>query len=91
MTRGVLFEESDAGLVVTRLIDAGFEASSRRERLAGEDDDEDHFWVVTTDAPTIVVELFVEQHDGWLEPDAPPLRSEPPVLPDAPRRRHGNV
>ena len=86
MTRGVFFEEAHALAALSRLRHDGFEASLRRERFAGEDDDEDHPWVVGTDAPDSVLELLVEEYDGWLEPDAPPPPSTPLVLPDAPRR-----
>ena len=51
---------------------------SARERFAGEDDDEDHPWTVLTDAPVVMVEVLVEEYDGWLD-DAPRTR--------APRRR----
>lgn len=46
------------------------------------------------DAPEFVLELLVEEHDGWLDHDSvdqqvrdlPPLRLPPLALPDAPRR-----
>ena len=88
--RAILFDPDDAEAVASRLRADGFEAAVVRERLAGEDDDEDHPWAVLSDAPELVVEVLVEEYDGWLdleqEPDAstpgpPPLR-----LPDAPRR-----
>ena len=84
--RGVFYDEEHARAVVARLVRDGFEASCRREAFAGEDDDEDHPWLVVTDAPTGMVELLVEQYDGWIEPDEPPRPSTPLVLPDAPRR-----
>ncbi len=84
--RGVFFEEDDARAVVARLVADGFEASCEREPFAGEDDDEDHPWVVSTDAPAVMLELLAEHHDGWLEPDEPPAPTAPLVLPDAPRR-----
>lgn len=84
--RAVFFDEDDARAAAARLTMDGFAAEVVRERLAGEDDDEDHPWAVLTDAPEVVVELLVEQYDGWLdvvEPEAPPL---PPLdLPSAPR------
>ena len=43
-----------------------------RERLAGEDDDEDHPWAVVTDAPAVVLELLVDQYDGWLDEEDDP-------------------
>ena len=62
--------------VVARLRAAGYDAQVERERLAGEDDDEDHPWAVLTDAPELELELLVEQYDGWL---------------DAPRSRRGRA
>jgi hypothetical protein len=63
----VFFERDDADAVAARLTADGFTAQVVRERLANEDDDEDHPWAVLTDAPEIVVELLVEAHDGWLD------------------------
>lgn len=85
----VFFDEDDARAAVARLRADGYEATLDRERLAGEDDDEGHPWAVVSDAPDFLVELLVDEHDGWLDredpvPDAPPL---PPLdLPAAPRR-----
>ncbi|KRF36728.1 hypothetical protein [Nocardioides sp. Soil805] len=87
--RAIFFEEEDARAVAARLGADGFEADVTRERLAGEDDDEGHPWAVVSDAPDFLVELLVDEHDGWLDredtvADAPPL---PPLdLPAAPRR-----
>ena len=86
--KGVFFEEADARGAAARLSRDGFEATCRREQLAGEDDDQDHPWVVLTDAPAVMLELLVEQYDGWLEPDPGPPPAAPLVLPAAPRRRH---
>ena len=59
--------------MVARLASAGYEAHVERERLAGEDDDEDHPWAVLTDAPELVLELLVDEYDGWLDvPEEPP-------------------
>jgi hypothetical protein len=85
--RGIFFDEDDARAVRARLTGDGYDASVARERLAGEDDDEDHPWAVVTDAPSIVLELLVDEYDGWLDEDdsAPPAL--PPLdLPTAPRR-----
>lgn len=88
--RAIFFDEDDARAVAARLVADGFEASVARERLAGEDDDEGHPWAVLSDAPEFMVELLVDEHDGWLdaedaaEPAGPPL---PPLdLPAAPKR-----
>jgi len=84
--RAIFFEEDDARQVVRRLVVNGFEASTERERLSGEDDDEGHPWAVVTDAPDFMVELMVDEFDGWLDtgPEAPSL--PPLVLPTAPKR-----
>jgi hypothetical protein len=89
--RGIFFDEDDARAVVARLRSDGFEADLARERLAGEDDDEDHPWAVTTDAPGIALELLVDEHDGWLDADDEARPTDVPALPplqlpDAPKR-----
>ena len=87
--RAVLFEEEHALAVAERLRAAGFEARVSRERYAGEDDDEDHPWAVTTDAPGLVVEPLVDEHDGWLDDGAGSGPADPPLdLPTGPRRLH---
>jgi hypothetical protein len=84
--RAVFFEEEAALAVASRLAADGFTAAVVRERLAGEDDDEDHPWAVLSDAPDFVLELLVERYDGWLDVPAPPPTA-PLDLPAAPRRR----
>ena len=94
--RAVLYEEDDARAVAARLLTQGFDASVSRERFAGEDDDEDHPWSVVTDAPAVVLEVLVEEYDGWLDAAGPAGgpgvdTAAPPVvppldLPQAPRR-----
>ncbi len=86
--RAIFFDDDDAQAVVRRLRADGFDARVERERLAGEDDDEDHPWAVVSDAPAFMLEILVDTYDGWLDEDpgeqAPPL---PPLhLPSAPRR-----
>ena len=94
--RGVFFTEDDARAVLVALLRGGWQAELVRERLAGEDDDEDHPWAVVSDAPEPVLDVLVDAHDGWLDtddgaddgpgatPHRPPL--PPLVLPKAPRR-----
>ena len=90
--RGIFFDEDHARAAVARLVADGYDARLERERLAGEDDDEDHPWAVLTDAPDIVLELLVDEYDGWL--DAAEDLDErnlgegqsPPDLPTGPRR-----
>ncbi len=89
--RGIFFDEGAARDVERQLVAEGFEVTLSRERFAGEDDDEDHPWAVATDAPAVVLELLVDQHDGWLDddPPSPALPATPPApLPEAPRRLH---
>ncbi|MBZ5735096.1 NUDIX domain-containing protein [Nocardioides sp. TRM66260-LWL] len=85
--RAVLFEDDDARGVAERLRADGYEALLERERLAGEDDDEDQPWAVVTDAPVLLLELLLDEVDGWLVDDAPAPAPRPALpLPDAPRR-----
>jgi hypothetical protein len=91
--RAIFFEEDDARAVSARLVAGGFEARVARERLAGEDDDEGHPWAVLSDAPELMVELLVDEYDGWLdaeddvEADADARPTLPPLdLPAAPKR-----
>jgi hypothetical protein len=92
--RAVFHEQDDARAVAERLLRDGFEASVARERLAGEDDDEDHPWAVATDAPEFVLDLVAEQYDGWVDHDTAtgdPVDVPPPLaLPDSPRRIKGH-
>jgi hypothetical protein len=86
--RAIFFEEDDAEAVAARLRSDGFDAQVERERLQGEDDDEDHPWAVLSDAPAFMLELLVDAHDGWLDEEdgrtAPP--PAPLDLPTAPKR-----
>ena len=92
--RAVFYEEDDAHAVAGRLTHDGYRADVVRERLAGEDDDEDHPWAVVTDAPEFVLDVLVDQHDGWLdlERDLPPVDVPPAPLdlPEEPRRVKGH-
>jgi MoxR-like ATPase len=91
--RVALDAEDDARAVADRLRAAGFAARVERDRFAGEDDDEDHAWVVLTDAPPFLVEVVAEEYDGWVD-DALDAPADPPpaplALPDAPRRVKGH-
>ncbi|WP_338089592.1 (deoxy)nucleoside triphosphate pyrophosphohydrolase [Nocardioides lijunqiniae] len=92
LLRAILFEEEHARAMADRLTRDGFEASVVRERLQGEDDDEDHPWAVLSDAPAFVVEVLVDEYDGWLDRDSPdppagPAGPAPVELPTQPKRR----
>ena len=85
--RGIFFDEDDARAVVARLVNGGYAASVARERLAGEDDDEDHPWAVLTDAPELVLDLLVDEFDGWLDDEDVEASAPAPLdLPAAPKR-----
>ena len=86
--RGIFFDEGDARAAALALTRGGFEATVARERLAGEDDDEDHPWAVVSDAPMVQLEMLVETYDGWLDLDEDDAASSPLVLPlpDQPKR-----
>ncbi|WP_239021757.1 hypothetical protein [Nocardioides jishulii] len=88
--RAIFFDEDDARAVEARLLRDGYTADLVRERLSGEDDDEDHPWAVVSDAPEFVLDLLTDEFDGWLDPEEPDV-APPPVLPPlelprAPRR-----
>jgi hypothetical protein len=73
-------------VVVARLVTAGYDARLERDRWAGEDDDEDHPWAVLTDAPELVLELLVDEFEGWLDVPEVPSAHPPLELPTAPRK-----
>ena len=84
--RAIFFDEEQARAAAARLTADGWRAGVERERLAGEDDDEDHPWSVVGDAPAFVLELLVDEYDGWLD-EGPTAPSLPPLdLPAAPKR-----
>ncbi len=87
--RGIFFDEGDARAAADRLRADGYHAQVDRERLSGEDDDEDHPWAVATDAPEIALDLLVERYDGWLDlGESTPPPTPPLDLPTAPKRHH---
>ena len=89
--RAFLDDEEHAHALAARVRAAGFEAVVRRDRFAGEDDDEDRPWVVDTDAPAVLVEVAVEEHDGWVEDLPEPTPAPAPLdLPAGPRRVKGH-
>lgn len=87
--RAIFFDEATAARAAARLLADGFTADVVRDRLHGEDDDEDHPWAVLSDAPSILLEVLVDQLDGWLD-EEPPAPGRPLDLPAAPRRVKGH-
>lgn len=86
--RGIFFSEDDARRVERLLVADGYEATSERVEYAGEDDDADHPWAVSSDAPPIALEVLVDRFDGWLDDDAAPAPAPGLRLPTAPKRHH---
>ncbi len=63
--RGIFFDEDHARSWWPRNSStSGYRAKVERERLAGEDDDDDHPWAVLSNAPELVLELLVDEYDG---------------------------
>lgn len=86
--RALFADEETAGEVAGELRAGGFDVRLERAPFAGDDDDEDHAWAVTTDAPEAMLDLLAEEHDGWVDhPEDPARRPAPIRLPTAPRRR----
>ena len=85
--RALFWDEDAARTVAGRLAGDGFAVEVTRQAFAGEDDDEDHPWAVTTDAPDAMLELLGEEFDGWVDHDAGP-RPARVALPSAPKRHH---
>jgi hypothetical protein len=76
------WEQEDAEAVAARL-----HGEVRRARFHGEDDDEDHPWVVVLrDADHALLDDLLTEYDGWLETAADEPAPTPPPLPTEPRR-----
>jgi hypothetical protein len=76
------WERDDAAAVADRL---GGEV--RRGRFHGEDDDEDHPWVVVLgEVDQSALDALLSEYDGWLETDPDAVPAAPPPLPNAPKR-----
>ncbi|WP_405060402.1 FAD-dependent monooxygenase [Kribbella sp. NBC_01505] len=77
------WEQEDAESVAAQL-----DGTVRRERFQGEDDDEDHPWVVVLGAvDREALDALLAEYDGWLETAvAEPVAAPPPPLPSGPKR-----
>ena len=88
MTEIFFDEADDATELVKALQSEGYAADLRREAFAGDDDAEDHAWVLTvTPFDERVVEM-VDVYGGWMAGDErlPAERGGAPELPDGPKR-----
>ncbi|GAA0615003.1 hypothetical protein HPO96_25795 [Kribbella sandramycini] len=76
------WDQEDAEAVATHL-----DGVVRRGRFHGEDDDEDHPWlVVLGDVDRDALDTLLTEHDGWLETTTEEPAVVPPSLPDGPQR-----
>jgi len=79
------WERDDAVAVAEQL---GGEVS--RGRFHGEDDDEDHPWVVVLeDVDRTALDALLAEHDGWLDTETDEAPAAPPPLPEGPKRFKG--
>jgi hypothetical protein len=76
------WELDDAEAVAERL-----HGEVRRGRFHGEDDDEDHPWVVVLhEVDRRVLDEVLAEYDGWVETTADEQAVAPAPLPTAPKR-----
>lgn len=89
-SRAYFFDEDDARDVARKLGDKGWEYAVTRDTFQGEDDDEDQPWVVTSDAPAMMLEMLADEAGGWFDHGAPTqtvVTNLPPLnLPSGPKR-----
>lgn len=77
--------DDDAAELVSALETEGYTAVLRREAFAGEDDADDHAWVLLVNPFDDRVVEMVDVYGGWMAGDERPP-SDPPGLPEEPRR-----
>lgn len=86
MTRIYFDEPEDAGELAKALGAEGFTVETVREAFAGEDDSDDHAWVLTVAENDDRIAEMVDVYGGWLVGDER-LPDEPMPLPGQPKRR----
>lgn len=82
----IYFDSRDDATELIRALEAeGYATAMRREAFAGEDDADDHGWVLAVDPFDDRVVEMVDVYGGWMAgDDGAPV--EPPELPEEPRR-----
>lgn len=90
MTRIYFDEPEDSVELVKALAEEGFAVETVREAFAGEDDADDHAWVLVVAGDDERIIEMVDVYGGWLVGDErlpdEPLPHSPSVLPDQPKR-----
>lgn len=85
----IYFDEGeDAAELVAALGREGYVTSLRREGFAGEDDSDDHAWVLLVEPFDERVVEMVDVYGGWMPGDEQ-LPAEPRDLPVEPKRLKG--
>lgn len=75
----IYFDESEgAAELVAALEGEGYVASLRREAFAGEDDSDEHAWVLVVDPFDHRVVEMVDVYGGWHPPAEPKRLKNPP-------------
>ena len=78
--------EEDAAELIGALQAEGYTTSLRQEPFAGEDDAQDHGWVLEVEPFDDGVVAMVDVYGGWMPGDPHLEVEDPPDLPDEPRR-----
>ena len=88
MTRIYFDEPGDSTELAKALEGEGYTVETVREAFAGEDDSDDHAWVLDVDQSDNRIIEMVDVYGGWLPGDER-LAAEPSPLPGEPKRRKG--
>lgn len=85
MTR-IYFDEPDDSVELAKALEAeGYTVETVREGFSGEDDSDDHAWVLVVAQSDDRINEMVDVYGGWLGGDER-LPAEPLPLPDQPKR-----
>lgn len=85
MTR-IYFDEPEDSTELAKALEAeGFTVKTVREAFAGEDDSDDHAWVLDVEQSDDRITEMVDVYGGWLPGDER-VAAEPLPLPGEPKR-----